>query len=78
MLVTTAVEPRYRFYFFPPNLKQEVGRLLKLEVKSKIVVRLVKVVTFLMSINFNKPKTQLFTNGVPNDFCRSTARLKQK
>ena len=33
-LLTTAVDPRYRFDFFPDNLKQKFVRLLKSEVKN--------------------------------------------
>ena len=33
-LLTTTVDPRYWFEFFPANLKQKVVRLLKSEVKN--------------------------------------------
>ena len=46
LLVTTVVDPRNRLYFFPPNLKQEIERLLKLKLKSIDVVRLLNSVTF--------------------------------
>ena len=33
LLATADVNPRYQLYFFPPNLKHEVERMLKSGVK---------------------------------------------
>ena len=77
LLVTTAVYVRHLLNFFPPSLKQEVERLLKLEVK-KHSCRETGQSSHLTLVQPNNPKTKLSTNYVPNGFKSSTPSLKQK
>ena len=77
LLVTTTVYVRHLLNFFPPSLKQEVERLLKLEVK-KHSCRETGQSSHLTLVQPNNPKTKLSTNYVPNGFNSSTQSLKQK
>ena len=68
-LVTTAVDIRNQFYFFLRNPKQEVVRLLKLEVKSLGFRETGSSGKWSSSSNpHDAPKPQLPTNNVPKDF----------
>ena len=75
-LLTIAVDPRYRLYFFPANLKQKVVGLLKSEVKihSCREIGQSQVLTFFRTkgqvplVPPNKPKAQLPKNDVPKFF----------
>ena len=75
-LVTTPVDPQYRLFFFSHNHKQGIERLLKFEVKKQNCHETSQSSHF-PQVQLNNPKTQLSTNNVPNDFCRSNPRMKQ-
>ena len=63
-LLTTAVDQRYRLDFYPANLKQKVGRLLKSEVKNQSC-RETGQTGQVPLVPLNKTKAQLPKNDVP-------------
>ena len=67
LLVTTAVDPRYRLYAFPSYLKNDVKEQLKINVKNHISFEAdQKGESYILPPE--KPKPQPSVNFNPNKF----------
>ena len=64
ILLTTAIDPRYKLNFFPENLKNKVKRLLKSEVKNHSCRETCQSVEVSL-VPPEKPKAQLPKDDVP-------------
>ena len=77
LLVTTAVDPRYRLSAFPSYLKNNVKELLKLEVKKHICFKADQS-SDSPTLPPEKPKSQPSANFDPKSFQLIILCLKQK
>ena len=77
ILLTTAIDPRYKLNFFPENLKNKVKRLLKSEVKNHSCRETCKSVEVSL-VPPEKLKDQLPNDNVPQTFCRSIQHFNLK
>ena len=67
ILLTTAIDPRYKLNIFPGNLNNKIKRLLKSEVKNYSCRKTFQSVEVSL-VPPEKPKSQLPKDYVPTNF----------
>ena len=75
ILLTTAIDPRYKLNIFPENLKNKIKRLLKSEVKNHGCRETCQSVEVSL-VPSKKPKAQLSKDDVPTIFLSFYSKFK--
>ena len=75
ILLTTAIDPRYKLNFFPENLKNKVKRQLKSEVKNHSCRETCQSVEVSL-VPPKKPKAQLPRGNISTNFLSFLSTVK--